>query len=92
MPLQKAPCSKFLASDSAISHAPAISATNRAKLRALATCLQLNEQKSFVWKPPQIFTRVVNYLERRLFARFLRAYGPRDVSGEEPLLSVINAY
>ena len=30
----------------------------------------------------------VNYLERRLFARYI----PRDVSGEEPPFSVINSY
>ena len=48
-----------------------------------------NEQKSFVWKPFKIFTKEVNYLERRLFARYtsLGAYG---VSSEEPPFSVIN--
>ena len=39
-------------------------------------------------KKPQIFTKEVNYLERRLFARYI----PRDVSGEEPPFEVINSY
>ena len=39
-------------------------------------------------KPRQIFTKEVNYLERRLFARYI----PRDVSGDEPPFEVINTY
>ena len=34
-----------------------------------------------------ISTKEINYLEHRFFA-----YGPRDVSGEEPPFSIINSY